>query len=161
MEKHDIKLILDVCCGGRMFYYQKHSPSVLYCDKRKEELVLCDGRKFSVNPDCFDDFTKLSFPDKTFFHVVFDPPHLRILGDTSYMAKKYGKLDSDWKTTIRKGFDECWRVLRPNGTLVFKWSENQISVNEVLKVIRKLPLYGDIRGKTRWMVFFKEANDEN
>lgn len=149
--------VLDVCCGGRMFYYQKHSPSVLYCDNREEELTLCDGRKFTVNPDIIADFTKLPFFDCSFSHVVFDPPHLKDVGERSYMAKKYGRLPDDWQKTIQDGFSECWRVLRPNGTLVMKWSESQIPASKMLEAIGRTPLYGDIRGATRWLVFFKEA----
>ena len=37
----------------------------------------------------------------------------------NYMAKKYGKLDKSWKETIKSGFDECMRVLKPYGTLIF------------------------------------------
>ena len=30
----DEKLILDACCGGKMFWYNKNHPSVLYVDNR-------------------------------------------------------------------------------------------------------------------------------
>ena len=73
------------------------------------------------------------------------------------MAKKYGRLPDDWQKTIQSGFAECWRVLKPNGTLVMKWSENQIPASKMLEAIGRTPLYGDIRGATRWLVFFKEA----
>ena len=32
-EKPD-KYILDACCGGRMFWFDKYHPNVLYVDKR-------------------------------------------------------------------------------------------------------------------------------
>ena len=47
-------------------------------------------------------------------------------------------------------------MLTPNGTLIFKWNDNQIHVNEILKVISRVPLFGDKRGATRWLVFNKE-----
>ena len=47
------------------------------------------------------------------------------------------------------------RVLEPNGLLIFKWNEDQIGLNEVLKVFERKPLLGDQRGKTRWLVFIK------
>jgi len=47
------------------------------------------------------------------------------------------------------------RVLRPHGALVFKWSEQQIEFREVMKAINLTPLFGDKRGKTRWVVFLK------
>ena len=40
------KEILDVCCGGRMFWFDKHNPDVLFSDIREEEHLLCDGRFF-------------------------------------------------------------------------------------------------------------------
>ena len=42
----------------------------------------------------------------------FDPPHLKTLGENSWMAKKYGKLPDDWKSIIHEGFKECMRVLK-------------------------------------------------
>lgn len=56
---------------------------------------------------------------------------------------------------ISKGFDECMRVLKPNGTLFLKWSDVQVSVRDVLKVIKHKPLFGNQRGATRWIVFVK------
>ena len=29
------KPILDVACGGKMFYFDKNDPRVLFCDKRE------------------------------------------------------------------------------------------------------------------------------
>ena len=45
------KPILDACCGGRMFYFNKDDERVLFQDIRNIETTLCDGRKFAVNPD--------------------------------------------------------------------------------------------------------------
>ena len=59
------------------------------------------------------------------------------------------------KTTLCDGFDECMRVLEPDGVLVFKWNEDQIKLNDVLKEFVKKPLLGDQRGKTRWILFMK------
>ena len=87
--------------------------------------------------------------------MVFDPPHLKHAGKNSWLAKKYGTLPKDWPPLISKGFDEAMRVLKTNGTLVFKWSDEQISIKEILKTINFKPLFGDRRGKTRWLVFFK------
>lgn len=74
------------------------------------------------------------------------------------MALKYGKLSKEWRSDIRAGFNECMRVLKPNGTLVFKWNEDQIKVSEILSCIDHQPLYGHKSGKnskTHWMVFMK------
>lgn len=72
----DSKKVLDVACGGRMFYFDKSDQRVLFCDNRTVETELCDGRKFIVNPDIECDFTRLPFEDGSFKLVVFDPPHL-------------------------------------------------------------------------------------
>ena len=160
-----MKEILDACCGSRMFWFDKHNPHVLYVDKRREVLTAKDRdkiRTIEVNPDVVADFTHLPFNDNSFYMVVFDPPHLKNLGDTSWMAKKYGKLPQNWKEVIRKGFDECMRVLKPHGTLVFKWNENQIKVSEVLSLIPYEPLFGHTTGrqsKTIWMCFMKLPNN--
>lgn len=149
------KPILDVCCGGKMFYFDKTNENVLFCDKRQIKTNLCDGRKFEVNPDMICDFTNLPFENETFYHIVFDPPHLKNIGENSYMAIKYGKLNEDWETVIKQGFNECMRVLKPYGTLVFKWNEGQIKLKEILNVIDYQPLYGNRRAKTHWLVFVK------
>ena len=68
--------ILDTCCGGKMFYFDKHDDRGLFQDIRKMETTLCDGRHFEVNPDVQADFTNMPYPDNSFRMVVFDPPHL-------------------------------------------------------------------------------------
>ena len=52
-------------------------------------------------------------------------------GDKSWLALKYGKLGENWKR-LGQRFSECFRVLKPNGMLIFKWNETQIKVSEVL-----------------------------
>lgn len=42
--------ILDMCCGSRMFYFDKHDPQVLFTDIREYHDTLCDGRKLDVQP---------------------------------------------------------------------------------------------------------------
>jgi ubiquinone/menaquinone biosynthesis C-methylase UbiE len=150
------KPIIDVCCGSKMFWFNKHNPKVLFMDVRELEDTLCDGRKLIIKPDVVGDFTDMPFPDNSFKLAVFDPPHLVKLGENSWMAKKYGKLNDSWKTDIKQGFDECMRVLEPFGILVFKWNEQQIKLREVLSVIEYKPLFGDRRSKTIWAVFMKQ-----
>ena len=116
-------------------------------------------RRLNVNPDVIADFTNIPFDDDTFHLVVFDPPHLKNIGDTAWMAKKYGKLPNDWKPLIHDGFWECMRVLKKNGVLIFKWSEIQIPTRDVINAIGIYPLFGNRSGKqskTHWMVFIKD-----
>ena len=149
------KTIIDVCCGSKMFWFDRNHQDVVYMDNRELEDVLCDGRKLVIKPDVIGSFTNIPFSDNTFKVAVFDPPHLIRAGENSWMAKKYGKLPSDWQTEIKQGFEECMRVLEPNGVLVFKWNETQIKLKDVLDVIDYKPLFGDRRSKTIWLVFMK------
>ena len=158
------KPILDTCCGGKMFYFDKNDPRVLFQDIRCEEITLCDGRKFSVAPDVVGDFTSMDFPDNKFSMVVFDPPHLRWWGKdpekkpTGFQQTKYGTLRADWKETLAKGFAECFRVLRPGGFLIFKWNEHDIKVSTILKLTDQKPIFGHKSGKranTHWICFMK------
>lgn len=159
--------ILDATCGGRMMWFDKHNPLCLYVDNRKiEETHLCDGRTFSVLPDMMADFTALPFDDNTFYQVVFDPPHLIRVNDDAYLKIKFERLPQAWKDVIHDGFWECMRVLKPYGTLIFKWSEVQISTREVINAIGKEPLFGHRSGKkmnTHWMAYMKleEVQDDD
>ena len=151
--------ILDACCGSRMFWFDKERPDTTYMDIREEKAELCDGRQLTVAPDLVADFRDMPFEDESFYMVVFDPPHLIKAGEDSWLAKKYGKLDETWPFDIRQGFEECLRVLKPNGTLIFKWNEDQVSLSQVLDAIGHRPLFGNKRSKTHWLVFMKEADD--
>lgn len=156
--------ILDVCCGGRMFWHDKNNHDAIYCDKRNEIQSFTDSGKerfLEIKPDIQADFTNLPFKDNTFFLVVFDPPHLIRAGQNSWLVKKYGKLGQDWKDEIKRGFSECFRVLKPNGTLIFKWNENQIKVSEILPLAGHEPLFGHLtgrNGKTHWFTFMKDEH---
>ena len=126
-------------------------------DIRQESHTLCDGRTLNVSPDVVADFRNMPFEDESFSLVLFDPPHLKHLGQSSWLAKKYGKLLPSWEDDIRQGFDECMRVLKPDGVLVFKWNEEQIPTNKIISIIGKQPLFGHTGGnkKTIWMCFIK------
>ena len=151
-----MKPILDACCGSRMFWFDKKNPNVVFMDNRELEAKLCDGRTLEIAPDIVGDFRNMPFADNSFYLVVFDPPHLIHAGESSWLAKKYGKLDEKmWRNDLRQGFKECMRVLKPNGTLVFKWNEDQISVGECALCFGEEPLFGFRRGKTVFLVFMK------
>ena len=162
-----MKPILDACCGSRMFWFNPKNPKALFVDCRRLETqaIWKSGngksvRYCTIDPDLVADFRALPFPDESFWHVVFDPPHLNDVGDNAWMAKKYGKLPKDWQSLIHDGFHECWRVLKQHGTLVFKWNETQIPTKDVIKAIGMTPDYGHKSGrqsKTHWMVFVKEV----
>jgi hypothetical protein len=153
------KLILDPCCGSRMFHFDRQNPNVVYGDIRNEDHILCDGRSLNISPDIEMDFRDMPFNDGKFKLVVFDPPHLVHAGKNSWLALKYGKLNESWKEDLTKGFAECFRVLDQYGTLIFKWNETQIKVSEILKLTDQKPVFGHISGKrsnTHWIAFLKE-----
>lgn len=151
-----MKTILDACCGSKMFWFDKNNENTIYMDNRELEDTLCDGRKLEIKPDIIADFRNIPFANESFYLVVFDPPHLKQIGETSYMAKKYGRLTEECPKDLKIGFKECMRVLKPNGVLIFKWNETQIKLKDILNIIEYKPLLGNRRDKTHWLVFMKE-----
>ncbi len=151
--------VLDACCGSRMFWFNKADPRALFVDRRRETLIDTTGKTPSVivvDPGILADFTALPFPDATFAHVVFDPPHT-FCGPNGRTIKKYGTLPHGWRDMLTLGFVECFRVLCPLGTLVFKWNEHRVKLLTVLSLTPEQPLYGQRVGNTRthWIVFQK------
>ncbi|RZG77613.1 class I SAM-dependent methyltransferase [Acinetobacter sp. WCHAc060033] len=150
--------IIDVCCGSRMFHFDRENKDVTYCDIRRESHILCDGRSLEINPDIQMDFRNIPFESNSFHAVIFDPPHLVHAGEKSWLALKYGKLNQNWKDDLKQGFFECFRILKPNGVLIFKWNETQIKVSEILKLTDQKPFIGHPSGKranTHWFCFMK------
>lgn len=70
----DNTTILDMCCGSRMFWFNKRDTRAVFTDIRAEEHELCDGRRLLISPDLISDFRSLPFADSSFPVVVFDPP---------------------------------------------------------------------------------------
>jgi SAM-dependent methyltransferase len=162
----DSRPILDPASGSRMFYFDRADDRVLFGDIRHERHSLPDksstggARQLVIAPDQIMDFRALPFPAETFYLVVFDPPHLVNNGSRGWLALKYGKLGNDWRDDLRAGFTECFRVLRPFGTLIFKWNEHDIPVRDVLALTDVKPICGQRSGKnakSHWLVFMKDA----
>lgn len=148
-----------------MMWFDSKDRRALFIDKRQETHAMngvprSAGRKPAViAPDVMADFTKMPFPDESFYLVVFDPPHIKAsrAGKNGRFKKIYGVLPNDWKEMLRLGFAECFRVLRPRGTLVFKWSEHCYPLRDVLELTPHTALFGHRTSKTtHWCVFMKE-----
>jgi SAM-dependent methyltransferase len=146
-----------------MFWFDKADVRALFVDKRREEHIIKTGdgrvRKIVVNPDQIADFKALPFPPATFSLVVFDPPHS--FNGPGIMGKLYGKLEQGWRDEIKHGFAECFRVLCPLGTLIFKWNEHRVPISTVLSLTPERPLFGqrgNSRTRTHWIVFMKDTN---
>ena len=144
----------------------------MWFDKKNEDVVFCDKRihtsgyikqqpNFSIIPSVQCDFRYLPFKDCSFHLISFDPPHITDVSLFSIMGKKYGTINSNtWESDLKMGVDECFRCLKPNGTLVFKWNEARISIKDVISAIGRSPMFGHTTaksGKTKWMCFMKEA----
>lgn len=160
-ELKPFKRVLDPACGSRMMWFDKENPEALFGDRRDEQHTLSDGRSLHIKPDLQMDFTKLPFPDESFNLVAFDPPHLTHAGKKSWLRAKYGVLGDGWKEELKKGFAECFRVLASDGVLVFKWSQENIRLQDVLALTPVKPLFGHPTGRsgaTHWCVFIKPAS---
>lgn len=156
--------VLDACCGPKMMWFDKNNAHVTFCDKRTVPYhEYYPGQFLEVSPDIECDFRHLPFQDESFWHIVLDPPHLIDISDKSWTKLKYGSLPARWPDMIHDGFWECWRVLKKNGTLIFKWSEAQVPLSDVLGAIGKKPLYGTRSGKhmtTHWLAYVKFDDTE-
>ena len=158
--------VLDACCGSRMFWFNRADDRALFVDKRREHCVAAtrEGRReIVIDPDQIADFRALPFAESTFALVVFDPPHT-FAGPNGWTRKKYGTLEGTWREDIRHGFAECFRVLCPLGTLIFKWCEHRVPVSTVLSLTPERPLFGQRCGttaKTHWIVFQKSNTGDD
>lgn len=160
------KLVLDACCASKMFWFDKKDKRAVFSDRRRGVRIVDVGTKGTIGrkpvviePDIIADFRSLPFPDETFWHVIFDPPHLyKSVGRTGKIPFSYGWLSDSWRGDLALGFSECFRVLKTNGTLIFKWNEVEIPLGDVLKLTDEKPLYGHRSGKkslTHWVAFLK------
>jgi hypothetical protein len=154
------KTVLDPASSMRSFYFDKKDERVIFGDIRENEThLLSNGQTIHIKPDQVMDFREIPYPDETFHLVIFDPPHRIKLTSESDFIKKYGNLEKEsWQEDLAMGFKECFRVLKTNGVLVFKWSEVSIKLNQVLKLTNQKPIIGHPSGKrmgTHWIVFIK------
>lgn len=158
-------MILDSTCGGKTIWFKKSSNiPIIFMDQREvKKGSYIFKPKFEIKPDVIASFTKIPFKDNKFNLVIFDPPFIkRDLKNDSWITMKYGQLFSkNWEEQIELGLKECWRVLKNNGVLIFKWSEIQIKIKQIQHLFPSDPLFGSNCGKqnnTLWLVFYKYEN---
>nr|DAU95525.1 MAG TPA: hypothetical protein [Caudoviricetes sp.] len=80
-------MILDVTCGARLMWHNKHHPGVIYADQRAAQHQLSDGRQITISPNIQCDYRALPFRDNTFHLINLDPPHLQRAGATGWMCE--------------------------------------------------------------------------
>ena len=166
--------ILDATAGYKGIWYQKDPPFVTFMDKRKEtvdtrsENNLKNSRRYKINPDVVSEWKDAPFPDGYFDIIIFDPPHLVLERGKklSSMAKAYSCLYKDnWKQELGGGIKKLFDILKPDGIFIFKWCENSIKVQDVLKLFPYKPLFGSntkSKGHTAnfWIVFIKHRYEQ-
>jgi hypothetical protein len=159
------KFILDCTCASRSIWFNKNQKNTIFTDIRTLPAGSDKYRpNFSVCPDHLMDYRDMDYSDESFNLVVWDPPHMKNLSKKSWISKRYGSLNAEtWQHDIRKGFEECMRVLKQRGVLILKWScptgdNRSISLKEMLAVLPAEPLFGHTTGTkatTYWMCFMK------
>lgn len=155
--------ILDACCGGRHWWWDKAHPLAVYMDSRVEPKGCVDVRpNFEVWPDVVGDFRAMPFFDESFQLVLFDPPHNVRDEVAGYIGTKYGALPAATEQDdLRRGFEECWRVLAPGGTLVFKWAGAFARVEPHFPDTPIVGTRSPRGGQTRWFIFYKGLRVED
>lgn len=156
---NDALCVLDACCGPRGMWCDKEDGRILGMDKRNETVSWNEAagqRSLEVRPNVVGDFRSIPFPDGRFDFVLFDPPHLKRAGHSGRLFLRYGELDSTtWPEDLAAGFRECMRVLRPGGTMLFKWSSHQIPLALLRPLFPCPPLFDSRQGKTHHIIFHK------
>jgi hypothetical protein len=148
--------ILDATAGKREMWFNKRYPDVIYMDIRSE-----------MKPDVVGDSTHTNFPDKTFDLIIFDPPHYAF-GKTGFMGKKYGSFSKQYIFDfIKDAFIEFNRILKDDGSVIFKWNTGMEKLSIVLGLVRgfeplfgqrgdsKRPAIGVIQSETYWIYLRK------
>lgn len=77
--------ILDMCCGSRMFWFDKQTRVQCSPTFAPSSTPCATG----ASPDIIADLCTLPLADGSFPKAVFDPPHLERVGENAWMGKKY------------------------------------------------------------------------
>ena len=156
-------MILDATCGLKQMWFQKDAKDVVYLDRRHNKIEYNGEFKGTINPNIIADNRFLPFKNECFDMVLFDPPHFitNSIGLYETIFSFYKPIT--WVAEMSDSIKECFRVLKINGFLVFKWGEKYKTLKIVLNMFPKEPLFGvknipafqKIRG-TWWIVFRKD-----
>lgn len=162
--------ILDATTSNKSMWYQKDNPFTVFMDMRKgifspqtpnmKTATIKKCGVYKVFPDIQARWQHLPFKDECFDMIVFDPPH--ISGSSAGISQRYGFLTKTWKYDMSEGLKELFRVLKNEGSFIFKWNEREIQIKEVLNIFPYNPMFGTRTGtsnKTHWIVFIKHRHE--
>jgi ubiquinone/menaquinone biosynthesis C-methylase UbiE len=153
------KIILDACCGGRQWWFQKNNTDTVYMDIRQvKKGSISLQPNWSCEPDIIGDYREIPFKENQFNLVAWDIPHI-LKENKGIISVKYGWLGDNWKDDTIKGFNEIMRVLKPKGVLIFKYADINIKVSDMIDLFPIQPLFGTRTKKgvnnTYFLVYMK------
>ena len=172
------KFILDATAGRRSMWYNKDNPNTIYMDKETDEDLF---KRYSESLQCRNrpginitkhktatvhaNFKEIPYPNNSFNLIVFDPPHVITKKMSGSIQKCFGVLNPEtWQSELKKGLEECMRVLKPKGVLLFKWNTFSKRVKELYPLFPSDPLFSQTttgnnqkrnKSKTVWFCFMK------
>ena len=130
----DEAFMIDLCCGGRHWLFDKDPEDCLFMDIRSVRKGTIELQpNWSVDPDLIGSYTDIPFDDSTFRYVFWDIPHAIKL--SGIIGMKYGQLGESWRSDIEQGFREIHRILEHRGALIFKFADTSISHKEIMKCL--------------------------
>lgn len=101
----DAHTALDLTFGAGTFWKGQRPPSLSVTGNNIDP---------KAPTDLHVDFTDTGLQDGSYDLVVYDPPHLPHLGETSFMGKRFGTVRSTagFRTQTEAGALEAWRIAR-------------------------------------------------
>jgi len=160
-------MILDATAGLREMWFIKHDPDTIYLDRfqgiRQIRGIGWKAEYKEVKVDILADNRFLPFQDNVFDMALYDPPHrvTRIrfseFREGGIFEKKYGTLEPDfWDIDLSRAAQELFRVLKPGGFLIFKWSEHDRRLEDVFPLFGYPPLFGAWTKAQTWFIVFRK-----
>jgi len=142
-------MILDVTAGLKEMWFDKENPETVYLDWRRGEIVFYEQVRGRIAPTIQADNRCLPLRDNVFDLVLFDPPHLiedpaKVrMREGSLYQKKYDTLHPlTWIKDVYRASREAFRVLKPEGFLIFKWADHDRPLKRLTALFPERPLFG-------------------